>query len=123
MGLEIIIEPWKRLVIHEFIEHRFDDFVQMIAFQNRAIGGGIPTISWANGIVFQWGALPDTESVIQEKLKGILHWGSVIFAIKEKFEKQIMRENVTINFNDVGVNEIFAKVAQTLKTQSKFKTT
>ena len=123
MSLEIIIEPWKRLVIHEVIEHQFDDFVQMIASQNRAIGGGIPTISWANGIVFQWGALPDTESVIQEKLKGTLHWGSVIFAIKEKFEKQIMRENVTINFNDVGVNEIFAKVAETLRTQSKFKST
>ena len=32
-----------------------------------------------------------------------------------------MRENVTINFNDVGVNEIFAKLAETLRTQSKFK--
>ncbi len=123
MNLDIIIEPWKRLVIHEIIEHRFDDFVQMVASQNRAVGGGIPTISWANGIVFQWGALPDTESVIQEKLKGTLHCGSVIFAIKEKFEKQIIRENVTINFNDVGVNEIFAKLAETLKTQSKFKST
>ena len=119
--MEIIVDPWKRLVIHEIIEHRFDDFVQMIASQNRSIGGGIPTISWANGIVFQWGALPDTESIIQEKLKGILHWGSVIFAIRERFEKQIIRENVTINFNDVGVNEIFAKLAETLKTQSKFK--
>jgi len=120
--LEIIIEPWKRLVVHEIIEYRFDDFVQMVASQNRAMGGGIPTVNWANGIVFSMGALPDTESVIQEKLKGILHWGSVIFAIKERFEKQIIRENVTINFNDVGVNEIFAKLAETLKTQSKFKT-
>jgi hypothetical protein len=49
--------------------------------------------------------------------------GSVIFAIKEKFEKLIIRENVTINFNDVSINEIFAILAHTLRTQSEFKLT
>jgi hypothetical protein len=53
-------------------------------------------------------------------LKGILHWSSVSFAIKEKFEKQIVIENATINFMDVSVNEIFKELAQKLKKQSKF---
>jgi hypothetical protein len=48
---------------------------------------------------------------------------SVIFAIKEKFEKLIIRENVTINFSDVSINEIFAILVDTLRTQSKFKST
>jgi len=53
-------------------------------------------------------------------LKGILHWSSVSFAIKEKFEKQIVIENATINLVDVSVNEIFKELAQNLKKQSKF---
>ncbi len=118
--MEIAIEPWKRLVIHEVVEHKFDDFVQMIASQNRAVGGGIPTVSWSNGIVFTFAPLPDTDGVVQEKLKGTIHWGSVIFAIKEKFERQIMRENVTINFVDVSINEIFTSVTKLLRTQSKY---
>jgi len=77
MSLEIIIESWKRLVIHEIIEHRFWLFCSDGSFSKSSHRhGGIPTISWAKGIVFQLGALPETEAIIQEKLKGILHWGS-----------------------------------------------
>jgi len=44
----------------------------------------------------------------------------VSFAIKEKFEKQIVKENATINLVDVSVNEIFKELATSLKAQSKF---
>jgi len=57
------------------------------------------------------------------KIKRNIPLGSVIFAIKEKFEKLIIREIVTINFNDISINEIFALLADTLRTQSKFKST
>ena len=80
--MDITIEPWKKLIIHEIIEYKFDDWV--------------------------------------EQLKGILHWSSVSFAIKEKFEKQIVKENATINLVDVSVNEIFNKLSIELKTQSKY---
>jgi len=53
-------------------------------------------------------------------LKGILHWSSVSFAIKEKFEKQIVKENATINLVDVSVNEIFKELSTSLKTRSKY---
>jgi hypothetical protein len=56
-------------------------------------------------------------------LKGILHWSSVSFAIKEKFEKQIVKENATINLVDVSVNEIFKDLAISLKKQSKYTKT
>jgi hypothetical protein len=45
------------------------------------------------------------------------------FAIKEKFEKQIVKENATINLVDVSVNEIFKELATSLKTQSKYAAT
>jgi FtsZ-binding cell division protein ZapB len=46
----------------------------------------------------------------------------VSFAIKEKFEKQIVKENATINLVDVSVNEIFKELATSLKAQSKYAT-
>jgi hypothetical protein len=118
--MEISIEPWKKLVIHEVIEYKFDDWVKQIAFSSRTSGGGIPTMQWTNGIVFSAVNFPTTNVTVEEQLKGILHWSSVSFAIKEKFEKQIVKENATINLVDVSVNEIFRELAQSLKSKSKF---
>jgi len=30
--MDITIEPWKKLIIHEIIEYKFDDWVKQIAF-------------------------------------------------------------------------------------------
>ncbi len=118
--MEISIEPWKKLVIHEVIEYKFDDWVKQIAFSTKSSGGAIPTMQWTNGIVFSPSNFPTTNVTVEEQLKGILHWSSVSFAIKEKFEKQIVIENATINLMDVSVNEIFKELAQKLKKQSNF---
>jgi hypothetical protein len=116
--LEIVIEPWKRLVIHEIIEYDFEDWARQIAFSSKSAGGAIPTINWVDGIVFQSFNFPDTNSTIEEKLKGVLHWSSVMFALKEKYEKQIIKDNATINLIDVSVNEVFRKLAEKLKEHS-----
>ena len=118
--MEISIEPWKKLVIHEVIEYKFDDWLKQIAFSTRSSGGAIPTMQWTNGIVFSPSNFPTTNITVEEQLKGILHRSPVSFAIKEKFEKQIVFENATINLMDVSVNEIFKELAQKLKKQSKF---
>lgn len=117
--MEIIIEPWKKLVIHEVIEYNFDQWMTQIAFSSKTAGGAIPTINWVNGIVFQSFNFPDTNTMVEEKLKGTLHWSSVMFAIKEKFEKQIIKDNATINLIDVSVNKIFEELAFKLKEHSK----
>ena len=118
--MEISVEPWEKLVIHEVIEYRFEDWVKQIAFSTRTSGGGIPTMQWTDGIVFSPANFPTTNATIKEQLKGILHWSSVSFAIKDKFEKQIVSDNATINLVDVSVNEIFKKLASELKMRSKF---
>lgn len=117
--MEIVIEPWKKLVIHEVIEYNFDQWMTQIAFSSKTAGGAIPTINWVNGIVFQSFNFPDTNTIVEEKLKGVLHWSSVMFAIKEKFEKQIIKDNATINLIDVSVNKIFEELASKLKEYSK----
>ena len=119
--MDITIEPWKKLVIHEVIEYNFDEWMTQIAFGSKTAGGAIPTINWANGIVFQSFSFPDTNAVVEEKIKGVLHWSSVMFAIKEKYERQLIKDNATINLIDVSVNEIFKELAVNLKQHSKNK--
>ena len=119
--LEIIIEPWNQLVIHEVLELRFEDWITQIIASARSAGGGIPTIFWAGGISFHFATFPDTDTIVQEKLKGRIHYSSVTFAIKEKFEKQIIREGGAVNFTDVSHNEIFSKLTERLRSQSKFQ--
>jgi hypothetical protein len=119
ISLEILIEPWKKLVIHEVIEYNFDDWLTQMAFGSKTAGGVIPTINWVNGIVFQSFNFPDTNSIVEEKLKGTLHWSSVMFATKEKYEKQIIKDNATVNLIDVSVNEVFRELAEKLKEYSK----
>lgn len=120
--MDISIEPWKKLVIHEVIEYKLNDWVKQIAFSTRTSGGGIPTMQWANGIVFSPSNFPSTNIIMEEQLKGILHWSSISFAIKEKFEHQIVSENATINLVDVSVNDIFRELAEKLKSRSKYIT-
>ena len=119
--LEIIIEPWNQLVIHEVLELRFEDWITQIIASARSAGGGIPTIFWAGGVSFHFATFPDTDTIVQEKLKGRIHYSSVTFAIKEKFEKQITRESGAVNFTDVSHNEIFSKLTEKLRLQSKFQ--
>ncbi len=118
--MDISVEPWTKLIIHEIIEYKFDDWFKQIAFSSRTSGGAIPTMQWADGVAFSPVNFPTTNVVMEEQLKGILHWSSVSFAIMEKFEKQIVRENATINLVDVSINEIFRKLVVELKKQSKY---
>ena len=119
--MDIIIEPWNQLVIHEVLELRFEDWITQIIASARSAGGGIPTIFWAGGVSFHFATFPDTDTIVQEKLKGRIHYSSVTFAIKEKFEKQIIREGGAVNFTDVSHNDIFSKLTDKLRSQSKFQ--
>ncbi|MGI0047495.1 MAG: hypothetical protein ACREBB_09980 [Nitrosotalea sp.] len=119
--MDITIEPWKELVIHEVLELKFDDWIDQVVTTARSAGGGIPTIFWAGGIAFHFSTFSDTETIVQEKLKGKIHYSSVTFAIKEKFERQVIREGGTVNFTDVSHNDTFSKLTAKLKVESKFK--
>lgn len=114
--MEISVEPWKKLVVHEVIEYGFEDLMRIVLSQSRAAGGGIASMNWCNGLVFQHGTFPDTESVVQEKLKGTIHYSSVVFARKDKFERQIVKESGTLNLVDVSANPIFFQLTDALKS-------
>ena len=121
--MEITIEPWQKLVVHEVLELKYDDMILQTTSGARSAASGIPTILWANGIIFAISPFPDSDAVVEERLKGTIHYSSVTFAIKDKFERQVIKEGGTVNLADVSHNEIFSKLAEKLKDQSKFKST
>ncbi|HXQ91472.1 MAG TPA: hypothetical protein VN739_00590 [Nitrososphaerales archaeon] len=125
--MDIIVEPWKKLVIHELLEYKFEDLAKLVATQSVQQGGtAIPTISWAEGVAFLISPFPDeSEVIIEEKLKGIIHYNTVLFALKPGFEAEIFMRGsqIRINLIDVGTNEIFKLLAETLKDHAKIPAT
>ncbi|MHB8567711.1 MAG: hypothetical protein ACYC7D_14740 [Nitrososphaerales archaeon] len=121
--MDIIVEPWKKLIIHELLEYKFEDLAKLVATQSVQQGGtAIPTISWAEGAAFLISPFPDeSEVIIEEKLKGVIHYNTVLFALKPGFEAEIFMRGsqIRINLIDVGTNEIFRLLAQTLKKHAK----
>lgn len=121
--MDIVVEPWQKLIIHELLEYKFEDLAKLVATQSVQQGGtAIPTISWAEGVAFLISPFPDeSEVIIEEKLKGIIHYNTVLFALKPTFEAEIFMRGsqIRINLIDVGTNEIFKLLAQTLKSHAK----
>lgn len=125
--MEISVEPWKKLIIHELLEYKFEDLAKLVATQSVQQGGtAIPTISWAGGVAFLISPFPDeSEVIIEEKLKGIIHYNTILFALKPGFEAEIFMRGsqIRINLIDVGTNDIFKNLAETLKVHAKMQPT
>jgi hypothetical protein len=115
--LQISIEPYKKIVIHEVLEIAFNDLIDQMIHQTRSVGGAtIPMLSWCNGIAFQISPFnPNSEEIIKESLKGTIHYSAVTFAVKEGFEREIIRPAGTVLLVNQSANTNFAALAETLK--------
>ncbi len=122
-GPIIEIEPYRKLVIHEVVESSFQDLIDQILMTTRAAGGTtIPQVQWCNGVVFivqQFN--PNSEIVIREQLNGVVHFGAVSFALKEKFESEVRTPQGTIRLVDVTANSTWVALSNQLKAISTQK--
>ena len=120
---EIVIEPYKKIVIHEVIENRFSDLVNAVLNEARAAGGTtIPQLSWCKGVVFQiYPFSADSEAVIKAQLEGTIHYSNVTFAVKEKYEKEVRKPEGTVFLVDESANINFVELAEKLKERAQFK--
>ncbi len=122
-NLQISIEPYKKIVIHEVIELGFQDLIDQMINQTRAVGGAtIPMLSWCNGLVFQIASFnPNSEEIIKESLKGTVHYSAVTFAVKEDFEREIIRPTGTVLLMNQSANANFKALADVLKRSSRVR--
>jgi hypothetical protein len=120
---EIVIEPYKKIVIHEVIENRFPDLVNAVLNEARAAGGTtIPQLSWCGGIVFQvFPFSAESEAVIKAQLQGTIHYSNVTFAVKEKYEKEVRMPEGSVFLVDESANLNFVRLAEKLRERARFK--
>jgi hypothetical protein len=121
--VEIAVEPYQKIVIHEVVEHRLNDFLDLILIHAQAAGGTtVPLVQWAGGVLFQIQPFnPDSEVVIEEQLKGILHYASVAYAVKDRFEPELRTSRGTIRLVDSSSSSILSTFAKFLRGSSKLQ--
>jgi hypothetical protein len=121
--MQISIEPYRKIVIHEVLEIGFNDLIDQIINQTRAAGGTtIPMLSWCNGVVFQ--IVPfnsNSEEIIKESLRGTIHYAAVTFALKEKYERELIRKGGTVLLLNQSANSNFMALAETMKASAKVR--
>jgi hypothetical protein len=119
-SVEIVFEPYKKVVVHEVVELKYDEFMDAVAQGGRAAGGQVPTAQWVNGVVFQIQPFnPSSDAVVREQLQGILHYALVSFTTKEKFEGEVHRGAGTVRLINTSSSSTLCKLAETLKAISK----
>lgn len=120
---EIVIEPYKKIVVHEIVEFPLNEWVEMILSGTRAAGGTtIPMVNWCNGVAFQISPFnPNSDEVISEQLKGTIHYAAVTFATKERFEREIRISEGTIRLVDRSANPNLSKLAKVLKMRAQYQ--
>jgi hypothetical protein len=85
---EIVYMPWKQIIVHEVSEMDVPDFLLMVVSGFEAQKQvGDPAVQWADEVAFLISFLPDTPEVVQEKMKGVIHYGFVQFT-KTSYQEQ-----------------------------------
>ena len=119
------IELYKthELRVHDVLEYKFEDLMKEFVSEEEA-GGEVEkvrTLTWAEGVVM-WiiEYYSPTSAIMTDESNGILHYRKVTYAIKEKFEKRLVRGNVTINLLDQDEIPLYRDLAKELKERSKW---
>ena len=119
------IELYKTEVlrVHDVLEYKFEDLMQEFVSEEEAGAEGEKqrTLIWAQGVVM-WIAYIQrpTSQIVDDEVNGILHFQRVTYAIKEKFEKRLIRGNVTINLLDQDEIPLYRDLAKELKERSQW---
>ena len=111
------------LKVHDVLEYEFEDLLREFVYDEEAGGeeSKVRTLIWAQGVVM-WieNYHNPTSAIMTDESNGILHYRKVTYAIKEKFEKRIVRGNVTINLLDQNEIPLYRDLAKKLKWHSQW---
>jgi len=122
--VKIELYKTQELRVHDVLEYNFEDLMQEFVSEEEAGAEGEKqrTLVWAQGVVM-WIAYIErpTSQIVDDEVNGILHFQRVTYAIKEKFEKRIVRGNVTINLLDQNEQPLYRDLAKKLKWYSQWK--
>ena len=114
----------EELRVHDVLEYEFEDLMQEFVSEEEA-GAEVEkqrTLVWAQGVVMWITYITNpTSQIVDDEVNGILHFQRVTYAMKEKFEKRLVRGNVTINLLDQDEQPLYRDLAKKLKWYSQWK--
>lgn len=117
----ITYRPWTELVIHEILENTPEELYTFVVRQTMALGGAgiIPSINWVDGVAFAIAPMQDNDDVVKDKLKGIVHYGLVQYALVPEHREEA-RVNIggvlhSVRLHKNEKNPIFVELAKYLK--------
>ena len=121
--VKIEIYRTQKVIVHDTLEYEFEDLMQEFVADEEAGNEGMKqrTLIWAQGVVMwvPYIARPTSE-IVNDEVNGTLHFQRVTYAIKEKFEKRLVRGNVTINLLDQEEQPLYRDLAKKLKERSQW---
>jgi hypothetical protein len=113
-------ESFKEIII---LEHTLFKTVDDLArFANIAVGGKTTGLYWAEGVIFIYYPMPTTTEIaakafIEEKK---VYWAFVSYALMPQYKPIIeTKERIMVPVIDMSPSNLFSKVAEWLKEQSK----
>ena len=122
--VEVEIYKTHMLKVHDTLEYEFEDLLKEFVYDEEAGGeeSKVRTLIWAQGVAM-WITyiINPTSAIMDDEVTGTLHFQRVTYAIKEKFEKRIVRGNVTINILDQNEIPLYRDLAKRLKWYSQWK--
>ena len=122
--VEVEIYKTTTLKIHDTLEYEFEDLLKEFVYDEEAGGeeSKVRTLIWAQGVAM-WitNIINPTSEIVNDEVNGTLHFQRVTYASKEKFEKRIVRGNVTINLLDQNEQPLYRDLAKKLKWHRGWK--
>ena len=117
--VKIEYRPWEEIIVHEVVEYPLAALLEMQSY-------GVPpgamgrSLMWADGIAFAYVAMPASDDVVDEQLKGKMHWASVVFAAMPTYESAVLLQemNIRIPVVDVSGNPTLYAVARWLRERA-----
>ena len=121
--VKIELYKTQELRVHDVLEYEFEDLMQEFVSEEEAGAGEEKqrTLIWAQGVVM-WIAYIQrpTSEIVNDEVNGILHFQRVTYSKKEKFEKRLVRGNVTINLLNQNEIPLYRDLAKELKERSQW---
>lgn len=86
--VEFEYQPFKKVIIHEITKIPLDLYI--ITRSLAADDGGIAQpLVWIDGIVFEHAILPPTDDIVNESIKGTIHWSLLSYADMEEYKEEL----------------------------------
>lgn len=119
--VEFEFQRWKKIGVHEVIRLQLEEFLTQGSMGVQAGGIGRP-LFWVDSVIFKHAVFPDTDDVIREKMKGVVHWSSLTYTPLEKVQPEFkVAGNIRIPVIDVSSNELFREMAGWIRETFKKK--